>query len=322
MKPELASAFDSDRKERVPWLRRSLGVLGLDGENPALTSRVQPRSIDVLRVIVGLVVLYDAWASLGWSHKTEMAQFLGVGMESAWVALVVATVSFLKLAIAASLLTGRGVEPMGWAGVVYGLFVWIAVEHGGDFGQDATDPGLGLPYIVMFLYVVGAERLRRGTDVARNQILALARIAFALLWAYDAALKFQPYFLDHYLDYLTEAQKNVGAATWQGQYLQFWIVVSQALGPTVVAALVALTEAAIALGLLFERGLRVLGPVGIALSLVIFSTAEGWGGPYSLGAASDMPMRLFGVAVIYTITLGYVWMLYNPIDLITGRRSK
>ena len=33
-------------------------------------------------------------------------------------------------------------------------------------------------------------------------------------------------------------------------------------------------------------------------------------------------MRLFGVAVIYTITLGYVWMLYNPIDLITGRRSK
>lgn len=309
------------RNEHASWLQRSLAAVGLEGENPTLTSSVKPSSIALLRIAVGLVVLYDAWASLGWSHKTEMAQFLGVDMESAWVALVVATVSFLKLAIAASLLTGRGVQAMGWAGVVYGLFVWVAVEHGGEFGQDATDPGLGLPYIVMFLYVVGAERLRIDSDVARNQILALARVAFALLWAYDAALKFQPYFLGHYLDYLTTAQNNAGPATWQGAYLQLWIAASQALGPTVVAALVALAEAAIALGLLLGRGLRVLGPVGIGLSLVIFSTAEGWGGPYSLGAASDMPMRLFGIAIIYTIALGYVWMLYNPIDLIAGRRK-
>lgn len=307
--------------EKVLWLHRTLSALGIDGENPALTSEVDLTGIDVLRIIVGLIVLYDAWASLGWSHKTEMAQFLGVDIESAWVALVVAAVSFLKLAIAASLFAGRGVRPMGWAGVAYGLFVWLAVEHGGDFGQDATDPGVGLPYIVMFLYVVGADRLRAEGSAARNEVLALARVVFGLLWAYDAVLKFQPYFLTHYLDYLTEAETNTGAATWQGAYLQIWISVSQAIGPTVIATLVAIAEAAIALGLLSGRGLRIFGPIGIALSLGIFTTAERWGGPYSLGAASDMPMRLFGVAIIYVIALAYVWILYNPFDLVKGKSA-
>lgn len=315
MRGENAVAI-SGSGEQLSWLRRCLHAVGIEGEKTVLTSRINLTSIDVLRIIVGLVVLYDAWASLGWSHKTEMAQFLGVDIESAWVSLVVAAVSFLKLAVAASLLTGRGVRPMGWAGVVYGLFVWLAVEHGGEFGQDATDPGLGLPYIVMFLYVIGADRLRTEGSAAKNEILTLARIAFSLLWAYDAVLKLQPYFLTHYLDYLTEAQDTVGAATWQGVYLQIWISLSQAIGPTLIATLVAVTEAAIALGLLFGRGLRILGPVGIALSLVIFTTAESWGGPYSLGAAADMPMRLFGVAIIYTIALAYVWILYNPLDLL------
>ena len=182
---------------RTSWLHRTLGALGIDGENPAVTSKVNLTAIDILRIVVGLIVLYDAWASLGWSHKTEMAQFLGVDVESAWVSLIVAAVSFLKLAIAASLVTGQGVRPMGWAGVVYGLFVWLAVEHGGDFGQDATDPGVGLPYIVMFLYVIGADRLGGEGSAARNEVLALARVIFGLLWAYDAALKFQPYFLTH-----------------------------------------------------------------------------------------------------------------------------
>jgi hypothetical protein len=304
---------------KAPWLRRALHGVGIVGEDPKITSYARPIALDVLRILVGLVVLYDAWTSLSWTHKTEMAQFLGADIESAWVSLVVAGVSFLKLAIVGSLLTGRGVRAMGWAGVLYGAFVWIVVEHGGDFGQDATDPGLGLPYIVMFLYVIGADRLRGEHDASTNEILALARVVFALLWGYDAILKLHPYFLGNYLGYLTDAQASAGATTWQGAYLQLWITVSQTIGPILVAALVGVAEAAVALGLLFGRGLRILGPIGIGLSLVIFTTAEGWGGPYSLGAAANMPMRLFGVAVIYTIALAYVWVLYNPLDLLFGR---
>jgi hypothetical protein len=312
---------DTVQEIRISGLRRTLRAVGIKGEDPNLTSVVSPRSIDALRIIVGLVMLYDAWASLGLSHKTEMAQFLGVGMDSGWVALVVAAVSFMKLAISASLLSGRGVQAMGWVGVIYGLLVWIAMEHGGDFGQDATDPGLGLPYVITFLYLVGADRLRREGDASGNEILSLARVAFALLWAYDAVLKFQPYFINHYLEYLMDAQKDVGAQSWQGLYDQAWIAVSSAIGAKFVAVLVGAIEAAVAIGLLSGRGLRLLGPIGIALSLVIWTTAEEWGGPYSLGVAAQMSMRLIGIAVIYVIAFGYVWILYNPLDLIRGRHA-
>lgn len=308
--------------ERPSLLQRALRALGMAGEDPALTSRATPLAIDAMRIAIGLVVLYDAWASLTWQHKTEMAHFLGVGMESAWVALVVAAISFLELAIAVSLLSGRGVRVMGWVGVAYGLAVWLLMEHGGDFGQDATDPGVGLPYAIMFLFVIGADRLRREKDASHNEILAFARIAFGLLWAYDAILKFQPYFLNHYLDYLTAAQKDVGAATWQGIYDQAWIGVSAAIGPKLVAALVGVAEAALAIGLISGRGLRVLGPIGIALSLVIWTTAEEWGGPYSAGASTMMPMVLLGTAIIYALIFGYVWILYNPLELIGGGRTK
>lgn len=320
MKIDIGMVTETSSTERLSWLQRALHSLGIVGENPAMTSDVRPIAFDILRVVVGLIVLYDAWTSLGWSHKTEMADFLGVDMESAWVSLVVAAGSFLELAIAASLFAGKGIRVMGWAGVLYGLFVWAAVEHGGEFAQDATDPGLGLPYIVMFLYVVGADKFRRNGDLSKNELLALARVAFALLWGYDAILKFQPYFLDHYLNYLADAQMMAGPTSVQGAYLQLWINVSQAVGPRLVATLVGTVEAAIALGLLFGRGLRILGPIGIALSLVIFTTVENWGGPYSLGAATDMPMRLFGVAIIYTVALAYVWVIYNPLDLFLKRR--
>ena len=209
---------------------------------------------------------------------------------------------------------------MGWVGVFYGLFVWVAIEHGGDFGQDATDPGVGLPYVILFLYIIGVERLSAERDASRNEILTLARVLFGLLWAYDAALKFQPYFLTHYLGYLTDAQKDL-AGTWQASYDQFWIVLSQAVGPKLIALGVAITEAAIAVSLLSGRWLRVFGPVGIILSLVIWTTAEEWGGPYSMGVASMMPMRLLGMAVIYILAFFYVWALYNPLDLLPGRRA-
>ncbi|MBI1220834.1 MAG: hypothetical protein GC186_20110 [Rhodobacteraceae bacterium] len=305
------------------WLRGTLQAVGIEGENTSFTSELTPsttQALTLLRLLVGLVMLYDAWGSLSWSHKTEMASFLGVGMESAWVALVVAGVSFLKIAIAASMLSGRGVTKLGWAGFFYGLFVWIAIEHGGDFGQDATDPGVGLAYIILFLFVIGAERLRSDPDLSHNEILAFARVLFGLLWAYDATLKLQPYFLDHYLDYLTAAQKDV-AGTWQASYDQIWIVLSQAVGPQLVAWLVALTEAAIAISLFSGRWLRVFGPVGLGLSFVIWSTAEEWGGPYSMGIASMMPMRLFGMAVIYLLTFFYVWAFYNPLDLLNRSRA-
>jgi uncharacterized membrane protein YphA (DoxX/SURF4 family) len=295
------------------WLASVLRALGLAGEDPTRVSRVATSSFDRLRIVFGLVLLYDSWTSLSWVHKTEMGHFLGLPLHSGWLHLTIAAIAFVKLALAAALIAGRGVSVMGWVGVVYGLVVWLAVEHGGDFGQDATDPGLGLPYIVVFLYVLGADRLHRHPNVSDNELLALARVAFGLLWGYDALLKFQPYFLTHYLDYLTTAQRDM-AGTWAGTYDQAWIGVSRAIGPEVVAVAVALTETAVAVSLLSGRGLRLFAPVGLVLAFVIWSTAEEWGGPYSTGVGS-MPMNLLGTAIIYVIGLSYVCALYNPRDL-------
>lgn len=299
------------------WLERTFNTLGIGGENPALVSVVRPRSLDYLRVIFGLILLYDAWTSLSFTHKTEMSGFLGLSMDSAWLHLTVAMLSFLKLALAASVLSEQGIPVMGWVGAAYGLFVWLAVEHGGDFGESATDPGFGLPYVVLFLYLLGATRLKRDPDRSRNSLLAAARVVFGLLWAYDAILKFQPHFLGHYLDYLSEAEK--GQSGWILAYDQAWVALSQAVGPTLIAWMVALLEAALAIGLVSGRGLRIVGPLGLGLSFVIWSTAEQWGGPYSLGVSTMMPMSLLGVAVLYMLALGYVWVLYNPLDLFAPR---
>lgn len=293
-----------------------LESLDIKGEDPHRVSTLSPVSFDWLRILFGLIVLYDSWASLSWDHKMQMMQFLGLPMESPWLHPVVAVISFVKIAIAVSLLTGRGIRVMGWVGIVYALLVWLIVEHGGEFDQDATDPGIGLPYLIVFLYVIGADRLRDDPDIGRNYMLTLARISFGLLWAYDALLKFQPYFIENYLSYLADAGKDMPG--WIATYDAAWVALSQALGPSVVAWLVALVEAVLAVGLLLGRGLRILGPIGLGLSFVIWSVPERWGGPYSFGVTS-MPMSLVGIAVIYMVALGYVWVLYNPLDLFKAK---
>jgi uncharacterized membrane protein YphA (DoxX/SURF4 family) len=263
-------------------LAGTLRAFDITGENTDRTSPVTTASFTWLNVIFGLIWLYDSWSSLSPHHKAEMAAFLGLPMESAWLHLLVALTAFVRIALAAALLSGRCLRVMGWAGVAYSLYIWLAVENGGDFGDDATDPGLGLPYLVVFLYVLGAERLRAVPDLGQNFLFALARVVFGLLWAYDAILKFEPYFLTNFLDYLTEAQKD--AVGWVAAYDQFWVALTTIVGPLLMAVAVGIAEAAIAIGLLAGRGLRVLGPIGLVLSFVIWSAPESWGGPYSHGS--------------------------------------
>lgn len=299
--------------------------LGIKGEDPSRTSSVTAQSFDWLRILFGLIVLYDAWSSLSFGHKTQMSQFMGLPMESPLLHVTVALNSLVEIALAVSLLAGRGIPIMGWVGVGYGLLIWLIAEHGGEFDKDATDPGIGLPYAVAFLYVIGADRLRSEPDVGRNQILSLARISFGLLWAYDAILKLQPYFIDNYLSYIPGAGTEAagGMSTMMSSqmggmmaaYDHAWVVASEALRPQTVAWSVAIVEVLLTAALLSGRGLRIMGPIGLGLSFVIWSVPEQFGGPYSLGV-SGMPMALVGVAIIYMIALGYVWVLYNPLDLL------
>lgn len=294
-------------------LRKVLGLFDLTGEDPTAARPVTVDSFAWLRILFGLILLYDSWTSLSIADKTAVANLMGLPMSSGFLHLTVIFLTFVKITLAAALLTGRGVRIMGWVGVAYGLAVWIFVQHGGDFGADGTDPGAGAIYLVAFLFVLAAERARE-VEISKNEMFSLARVTFGILWAYDALYKFQPYFLTHYMDFLTGAVS--GAPHWLARYDEVWIAVSLAVGPSIMPWLVAIFEAVTAFGLLAgHKILRALAPIGFVLAFLIWSVPEEFGGPYRLGIGHG-PLRMFGTAVIYMLALGYVMVVYNPLDLL------
>jgi nitrite reductase (NO-forming) len=119
------------------------------------------------------------------------------------------------------------------------------------------------------------------------------RIGFGIIWLIDAVLKWLPGFKDGYMSTIMATRD--GQPLWLRWWFDFWINL-QHPAVTFFWALVATTETLIALALIvgFARKLTYIG--AIVFSLLIWSTAEGFGGPYTSGA-SDI-----GTAIIYAVT--------------------
>ena len=118
------------------------------------------------------------------------------------------------------------------------------------------------------------------------------RIAFGIIWLIDATLKWLPGFRSSYMSVIMgEAQGQPG---WLRPWFNFWIRF-QHPDAMLLAYLAAVIETLIALALIagFARKLTYLS--AIAFSLLIWGTAEGFGGPYTSGA-SDI-----GTAIIYAV---------------------
>lgn len=127
----------------------------------------------------------------------------------------------------------------------------------------------------------------------------MLRIVFGCIWAVDAYFKWQPTFLNNFTNYLT-----MGA---QGQpaLVQAWIdlwVHTVNVDPHFFAIAAALAETAIAIGLLFGLLTKIATAGGIAMTLVIWSTAEGFGGPYVAGSTD------IGAAIIYVLVFIALWL--------------
>ena len=118
------------------------------------------------------------------------------------------------------------------------------------------------------------------------------RIAFGVIWLIDAILKWLPGFKDSYMS--TIMGIKAGQPGWLQPWFQFWINL-QHPAVTFFWALVATAETLIALALIFGFARKLTYCAAIVFSLLIWSTAEGFGGPYTAGA-SDI-----GTAVIYAI---------------------
>jgi len=139
--------------------------------------------------------------------------------------------------------------------------------------------------------------------------IGLLRILFGIVWGIDAWFKWQPGFVSNFKDYLANAQQN---QPWPvHHWIGFWVD-TVGVNPTVFAYLVAVAETAIALALILGVFMNLTSVLGVLLTVVIWSTAEGFGGPYQAGSTD------IGAAIIYALVFAGLFLssagLYYGLD--------
>ena len=126
------------------------------------------------------------------------------------------------------------------------------------------------------------------------------RISFGVIWLIDATLKWLPGFRTSYMSVImAEAQDQPG---WLQPWFHFWIRF-QHPDAMLLAYLAAVIETLIAVALIIGFARKLTYISAIAFSLLIWGTAEGFGGPYTSGA-SDI-----GTAIIYAVAFAGLLML-------------
>ena len=136
---------------------------------------------------------------------------------------------------------------------------------------------------------------------------SLLRIIFGIVWLVDASFKWNPAFINNLTDYLAEGAQG------QPPLVQAWVhlwIQGVSVDPHFFAILVALAETAIAVGLLFGLFTKVALAGGIAMTLVIWSTAEGFGGPYAAGS-TDVGAAIIYVLLFVALFFGTCWREYS-----------
>jgi uncharacterized membrane protein YphA (DoxX/SURF4 family) len=129
--------------------------------------------------------------------------------------------------------------------------------------------------------------------------IAYLRIAFGVIWAVDAALKWQPAFQANFSQIVASvAQGQPGFLNW---WFSIWQVIVTGRAP-IFAVLTAATETYLAFALIAGFARKFTYAIGIAYSLFVWSVAEGFGGPYVPGTSTDV-----GAAIIYSLVF---WALF------------
>jgi thiosulfate dehydrogenase [quinone] large subunit len=122
--------------------------------------------------------------------------------------------------------------------------------------------------------------------------IGVLRIIFGVVWGIDAWFKWQPDFINNFTSYVSGAQ--AGQPGVIHGWINFWVNVVN-VNPQAFARAVAVGETLVALALLFGVFSNLTNIAGILLSIVIWTTAEGLGGPYHAGSTD------VGAAIIYAL---------------------
>lgn len=128
---------------------------------------------------------------------------------------------------------------------------------------------------------------------------AALRITFGLIWLVDAWFKWQPDFINNFDTYLTGSLE--GQPGWVQGWIYFWIKIIN-VDPHVFGHLVAIGETALALALIFGVFSNLAYVGGTLLSVAIWTTAEGFGGPYTPGSTD------IGAAIIYVLVFAGLFL--------------
>ncbi len=145
--------------------------------------------------------------------------------------------------------------------------------------------------------------------------LRLAFLLFGALWAFDAWWKWQPGFLGQMASFLGAAQ--AGQPGWIVSWIGLFVLVMRTIGPFAFAVLAALTESAVAISVLFAhrlplKWLRIALVLGLLYSLMLWTTAEGFGGPYGPGFTGNKGDVLGTTNVYSIIFLFMLAILWRP----------
>lgn len=131
------------------------------------------------------------------------------------------------------------------------------------------------------------------------------RILFGLIWLIDAGLKWEPAFRSGFTAMLRESAQ--GQPGWLHGWFHFWInLVAPNSGFFAYSTAVIETLVAVAVIVGFARKFTYIGAA--LFSVLIWATAEGFGGPYN-SSSTDI-----GTAVIYVV----VFMGLLALDYETG----
>jgi uncharacterized membrane protein YphA (DoxX/SURF4 family) len=134
---------------------------------------------------------------------------------------------------------------------------------------------------------------------------AAFRVLFGLVWGIDAALKWLPGFRDSFQAMLQAAAK--GQPGWLAPWFNLWSGLNHG-ETTLLAYGTALMETFLAIAVILGFARKSTYLIGAVYSLLVWATAEGFGGPYQSGATD------IGTAIIYAFVFAGLLVLAASAD--------
>jgi nitrite reductase (NO-forming) len=149
-----------------------------------------------------------------------------------------------------------------------------------------------------------AERVIRPTEaVSATRSVTVFRIAFALVWLIDATLKWLPGFRSGFSSMLNQAAD--GQPAWLRPWFDLWTDMPHGMAMAMAYG-TAIVETGIAVALLVGFARKSVYLLGALYSLLIWATAEGFGGPYQSGSTD------IGTAIIYAFVFVALLIVDRP----------